>query len=184
MIALKRAEGYTSPVEQGELLYKTTVNSVIDTIGHLIQGCMSKDVQKAGMFSVQLDTTQDMTSQDQCSVILKYVTETVHERLIALVRCQASTGQYPAFRCLRAAEIRQGDIYLECNRWGVQYAGQVQRFFSTDDLPVFPLMCMCGATLMCLISCWLTLLKLSLKVEYCSIYIMIYRSLTGSRIRG
>lgn len=33
------------------LLSKTTVNAVIDTIGHLIQDCISNDVQKAGMFS-------------------------------------------------------------------------------------------------------------------------------------
>ncbi len=46
------------------------------------------------MFSVQLDTTQDITSQDQYSVILRYVTETVHERLLTVVKCQASTGQY------------------------------------------------------------------------------------------
>lgn len=76
------------------LLSKTTVNTVIDTVGHPIQDCISSEVQKAGMFSIQLDTTQDITSQDQCSIILRYVTDTVHERLVALVRCEASTGQY------------------------------------------------------------------------------------------
>lgn len=76
------------------LLPKTTVNSIIETVGSLIKESISSDVQKAGMFSVQLDTTQDITSQDQCSVILKYVNETVQERLVALVKCHASTGQY------------------------------------------------------------------------------------------
>lgn len=75
------------------LLSKTTVNSVIDALGHLIQESISSDVQKAGMFSVQLDTTQDTTGYDQCSVILRYVTEAVQERLVAMVRCEASTGQ-------------------------------------------------------------------------------------------
>ncbi|KAJ8406873.1 hypothetical protein AAFF_G00291490 [Aldrovandia affinis] len=46
------------------------------------------------MFTVQLDTTQDVTSQDQCAVILRYVTEAVHERLVAVVQCHASTGEY------------------------------------------------------------------------------------------
>ena len=46
------------------------------------------------MFSVQIDTTQDITSQDQCSVIVRYVTDVVQERLVAVVKCEASTGQY------------------------------------------------------------------------------------------
>ena len=76
------------------LLSKTTINTVIDTIGHLIQDCISNEVQQTGMFSIQLDTTQDITSHDQCSIVVRYVTDTVHERLVALVRCEASTGQY------------------------------------------------------------------------------------------
>ncbi len=56
------------------LLSKTTVNSVINTIRNLSQLNISTDIQKSGMFSVQLDTTQDITEQDQCSVILRYVT--------------------------------------------------------------------------------------------------------------
>lgn len=46
------------------------------------------------MFSVQINTTQDITSKDQCSVILRYVTDVVHEKLVTLVDCEASTGQY------------------------------------------------------------------------------------------
>ena len=46
------------------------------------------------MVSVQFDTTQDITTKDQCSVILRYVTDVVHEKLVALVDCEASTGQY------------------------------------------------------------------------------------------
>ena len=39
--------------------------------------------------------TQHRTSpQDQCSVILRYVTDVVNERLIAVVKCEKSTGQY------------------------------------------------------------------------------------------
>lgn len=45
------------------------------------------------MFSLQLDTTQDITSQDQRSVILRYVTGVVHERLAAVLKCNSSTGQ-------------------------------------------------------------------------------------------
>ena len=40
------------------------LNSVIDTIQHLIQESISKKVGEAGMFSVQIDTMQDITSPD------------------------------------------------------------------------------------------------------------------------
>ncbi len=103
---LRQSSGTSGRGSLITLLSKTTVNSVIDTIGHLIQECISKDVQKAGMFSVQLDTTQDITSQDQCSVILRYVTETVHERLLTVVKCQASNmqGQYKGFSALMTSQ--------------------------------------------------------------------------------
>ena len=55
---------------------------------------MSSEIEQAGMFSVQIDKTQDITSQDQCSVIVRYVTDVVQERLVAVVKCEASTGQY------------------------------------------------------------------------------------------
>lgn len=89
---------HVSPGSKGRsslvsLLSKTTVNSVIDTIRNLIQQNISTEIQKAGMFSVQLDTTQDITAQDQCSVILRYVTDVVNERLVTVVWCSASTGQ-------------------------------------------------------------------------------------------
>lgn len=46
------------------LLSKTTVNSVIDAIGHFIQESITSDVQRAGMFS----WTQPKTSQVMISV--------------------------------------------------------------------------------------------------------------------
>lgn len=75
------------------LLSKTTINSVIDAIRTLFQENISTEIQKAGMFSLQLDTTQDIAGQDQFSVSLRYITDVVHERLVAVVRCSASSGQ-------------------------------------------------------------------------------------------
>lgn len=75
------------------LLSKTTVHAVIDTISRAIKETIAKEVREAGMFSVQLDTTQDVTSKEQCSVILRYVTDAVHERLIAVVECEKTTGE-------------------------------------------------------------------------------------------
>lgn len=69
------------------------MNAVIDAIKHLIEKSISADIKKAGMFSVQLETTHDITGKDQCSVILKYVTDAVHESLFAVVQCSTTTGQ-------------------------------------------------------------------------------------------
>ena len=46
------------------------------------------------MFSVQIDTTQNVTSTDQCAVVLRYVTDTVHEKFIGVISCESSTGEY------------------------------------------------------------------------------------------
>lgn len=43
------------------LLSKTTVNKIIEIICGLIQQLIAGEVSKAGMFSIQLDTTQDIT---------------------------------------------------------------------------------------------------------------------------
>lgn len=47
------------------LLSRTTVNAVINAIKHLIKESISADVNKAGMFTVLLDTTQDITGKDE-----------------------------------------------------------------------------------------------------------------------
>lgn len=76
------------------LLSKDTVNKVIKVISQLIKETIASEVREAKMFSVQIDTTQDITAKDQCSVILRYITDVIHEKLVALVDCEASTGQY------------------------------------------------------------------------------------------
>jgi hypothetical protein len=75
------------------LISKTTVNYVIDALGQLIQETISSDVQAAELFSIQIDTTQDITVTDQCAIVIRYVTDQVHEKLLALVDCHSSTGK-------------------------------------------------------------------------------------------
>lgn len=75
------------------LLSKKTVK-IIEIICGLIQQLIAGEVSKAGMFSIQLDTTQDITSKEQCALVLRYVTDLVHEKLIAVVNCEASTGEH------------------------------------------------------------------------------------------
>ena len=46
------------------------------------------------MYTVQTDATQDITSKDQCSVVVRYVTESsIQEKLLAVVECKSSTGE-------------------------------------------------------------------------------------------
>lgn len=73
---------------------KTTVNLIIDAISVFMKKSISSQIQGAKMFSVQLDTTQDVSVQDQCSVIIRYVNlKGVNEKLISIVTMKESTGK-------------------------------------------------------------------------------------------
>lgn len=52
---------------------------------------ISEQILKSGMFSIQIDSTQDINVHDQLCVILRYVTDTVNERLIAVEHCKSWT---------------------------------------------------------------------------------------------
>lgn len=75
-------------------LSKTTIDYIITTIQYLMKVTIATEIRESGMYSIQIDTTPDITSQDQCSVVIRYVTDIIHERLVAVIRCEASTGQY------------------------------------------------------------------------------------------
>lgn len=72
---------------------KTTVNMVIDSISTLIKKNISSQILEALMFSVQMDTTQDVSVQDQCSLIVRYVNSSgVHEKLLSVVTMTETKG--------------------------------------------------------------------------------------------
>jgi len=51
---------------------KTTVNMIIDSISILMKKSIANNnVRETGMFSIQLDRTQDISVQDQCSVVVR-----------------------------------------------------------------------------------------------------------------
>lgn len=67
---------------------------VIECIGQEIKTCTAREVQEAGMFAVELDTTQDISVKDQCSVVLRYANKnSIQKRLIAVVNCIDSSGK-------------------------------------------------------------------------------------------
>ena len=53
---------------------------------------ISNSVGEAGIYSVQIDSTQDITLTDKCSVILRFVRENVKERLLAVVDSHSASG--------------------------------------------------------------------------------------------
>ena len=67
-------------------LSKTTVNTIVSIIGGIVQHQRSQEVNKAGVFSIQLNTTQDISSVDQCAIVDRYVIGSdIYERLLSVV---------------------------------------------------------------------------------------------------
>lgn len=113
------------------LLSKDTINKVVDAISQLIKTTIAEGVRQAGMFSVQVDTTQDIISKDQFSITQRYVTDVIHERLIAMVGCESSTGQHfaePLKQILLKLNIAIGTCGSNSMNGAANKQGQYQRF--------------------------------------------------------
>ncbi|CAG9818139.1 unnamed protein product [Phaedon cochleariae] len=60
----------------------------------MMKKIISSEIKEARMFSIEIDTTQDITVRNQCSVIIRYVHRgKVQERLVSVVPCLDTTGQ-------------------------------------------------------------------------------------------
>ncbi|XP_050547293.1 uncharacterized protein LOC126908980 [Daktulosphaira vitifoliae] len=79
-----------------------TVTNVIQTIGELLLSKISKEVNVANNYSITMDTTMDVSTHDQCVIVLRYLKENVEnekssveikERVIALKKVISSSGQ-------------------------------------------------------------------------------------------
>ena len=77
----------------GELISKTTINNILDLIHDLIIETIVSEINNATMFSVMLDTTQDIAVDDQCAIVVRYVTYQVYERLMGLEICHDTKGR-------------------------------------------------------------------------------------------
>lgn len=96
-VIVKSAKSHENKSKQGggnvTFLSKTTVNYIIEAMAELIKQKIASQVREAGIFSVQLDTTQDITSSEQCSIVIRYLHNTsIEERLIGLVKCTSTKG--------------------------------------------------------------------------------------------
>lgn len=81
VVPLSRTRGFLVT-----MMSKTTTNKITEVIKMLIQQAVANCWDM--LFSIQMDTTQDLISKDQCAVVLWYVTDE------QLIDCESSTGQY------------------------------------------------------------------------------------------
>nr|XP_004210951.3 uncharacterized protein LOC101239087 [Hydra vulgaris] len=91
----------------------TTVNYVIESVRRMIKASIADEIQSAGMFSVQLDTTQDVSVKDQCSIVIRYVKDHIYERLVSVSNCTNSTGK-GMFELFRDEIVKMGINIENC----------------------------------------------------------------------
>lgn len=63
------------------------------------------------MFSIRMDATQGLRSKDRCVSALRYVSDAVHEGVIAAIDWESSSGQY--FIDLVKQTLEKMDIDIE-----------------------------------------------------------------------
>jgi len=71
-----------------------SIDSITSTISLIIKQIISEQILTAGMFSVLIDTTQDVSVMDQCSIIVRYVFNgKINKKLIGVKCFTESTGK-------------------------------------------------------------------------------------------
>lgn len=74
-------------------LSKTTVDYIIEIIGFLMKTTIAENVRKAAFFTIQIDSTQDVNLHDQLAIIIRFVTDDINEKLLAIVDCKKGKGK-------------------------------------------------------------------------------------------
>ena len=76
------------------MLSKTTINKIINIVGKLIQTKIADNIKRAGIFSLEVDSTQDVSVLDQLCVCARYVVDgCIQERILRLISLNSSTGE-------------------------------------------------------------------------------------------
>lgn len=92
----KRLKANPTTRGRGDLITfisKTTVNYILQIMKSLIQEKIVADIKEAGIYSIQIDSTQDISVKDQLSIIIRYVNHQVEERLLTMVESHSGEGQ-------------------------------------------------------------------------------------------
>lgn len=92
-----RKEKNPDSIGRGNLvtfISKTTVNKLLLIIGKEMRTIIANEVKQAQQFTVQVDSTQDISVIEQCAIIVRYVDEKgeVQERLLNVAEVPITTG--------------------------------------------------------------------------------------------
>ncbi|XP_008178665.1 zinc finger MYM-type protein 1-like [Acyrthosiphon pisum] len=70
-------------------LSKTNVDYIIEIIGSLMKTTIAENIRKAPFFTIQIDFTQDINVHDQLAIIIRFVTDDIDEKLLAIIDCKS-----------------------------------------------------------------------------------------------
>jgi hypothetical protein len=74
-------------------LSKTFINKVLEILCSMAQETIVKDIRECRAYSLEVDSTQDVTATDQFAICFRYTKDgRVHDRLFSLVDMQDTTG--------------------------------------------------------------------------------------------
>ena len=74
---------------------KTTVNIIVNIMKAMLQKSISAVVKLAKIYSIQVDASQDVSSLDQLSLVIRYVNNApVLERLLAMIPSKEGQGLF------------------------------------------------------------------------------------------
>lgn len=75
-------------------LSNVSQNNMLSVMGEMVREEILKRVKKAGVFSIIIDTTSDVSNLEQFSLVLRFVNEEgqTEERLVAMKEAPDSTG--------------------------------------------------------------------------------------------
>uniref|UniRef100_A0ABD2X297 DUF4371 domain-containing protein n=1 Tax=Trichogramma kaykai TaxID=54128 RepID=A0ABD2X297_9HYME len=110
----KKASKPTGKIGRGNfvtMISKTTVNNILSVIVKLMKLLIAEQINSSEMFTIQIDSTQDITVQDQCSIIIRYIyNDQSCERLLSVVRCQDSSGLGLTELVMKELELNNIDV--------------------------------------------------------------------------
>ena len=91
-----------------------TITTIPQIIKSLIQDSIVKDVKEGGMFSIELDSAQDISAHEQCSLVLRFVKGgEVKELLLTMVKADSTSGE-ALFQLLSNAFEKHGLQMEQC----------------------------------------------------------------------
>ena len=90
-------------------LSKKTIAKLLKICSDSIRRCIVNDILEAGRFSVQMDSTQDVSVTDQLAIVLRYVKSgAVHEHLYKVTTVKGSATALNLHNALKAEFDKDG----------------------------------------------------------------------------